>query len=207
MLAVGALGVAPLAVGGTAYGDTGPVPEEWGKPTVVFAQLQVVGREMGRLPGRLGNQHITEVDTIDEESVVGGSVLDWWCPAGAIAPYCASDETPCRLKAQHWIDFDYDNRDSLTENWSPRLRYVNMRIPIALEDASGAVVDRGMVSIHAKAGGALSSLWFEGDYQDVLTRQGARVTGGHFMGKPWLAMSSVEVVNDEMWLLRYYDPA
>jgi len=207
MLAVGALAVGSVAVGGAAHANTGPVPEEWGEPTVVYAQLQIVGREMGRLPGRLGNQHVTEVDTLDEDSVVNGSVLDWWCPAGIIAPYYGSVETACRLKAQYWIDFDYDNRDTLTENWSPRLRYVNMRIPIELVDPSGVVADRGKVSIHVRAAGDLSLLWFDGDYQDILTRQGAHLTGGHFMGKPWLGMSSVEVVNDEMWLLRYYDPS
>jgi hypothetical protein len=97
----------------------------------------------------------------------------------------------------------------VTENYSPNLRYLNLRIPIKLVDWSaggpvGVVVDRGNVSIHAKGTGDLSLLWHEGDYLDVLTRHGAYVADGKFLGRPWLEMSSVEVLYGEMWLLRYY---
>lgn len=203
MITVGAIALVPVVVGGPAEADSGPVPEEWGEPTVEFAQLQLTGHEMGRLPGRLGNQHAIDVNTVDEDSVVGGSVLDWWCPAGAIAPHSATEETPCRLKAQYSVDYDWPG--TVTQNWSPDLRYLNMRIPIRLVDASGMVI-RGNVSIHVRGTGNLSSSWFAGDYLDVLTRQGAQVTGGKFLGRPWLQMASADVVNDEMWLLRYYDP-
>jgi hypothetical protein len=211
-LAVGALALGAVATGGTAHADSGPVPEEWGQPTLEFAQLQVIGREMGRLPGRLGNQHVTAVDTVDEDSVVNGYAVDWWCPTGVIAPSSppypgVPQETPCRLKAQYSVEYDYPR--VLTENWSPTLRYLNLRIPIKLVDWSaggpvGVVVDRGNVSIHVKGTGDLSLLWHEGDYLDVLTRHGAYLTGGKFLGRPWLGMSSVGVINDEMWLLRYY---
>ena len=205
MLSVGALALGSVAVGGSADANTGPVPEEWGQPTVEFAQLQVVGREMGRLAGRLGNQHVTEVNTYDEDSVVAGSVVDWRCPKGAVAPVYSFEESLCRVKAEYWIDYDYSG--TVTENWSPNLRYVNMRMSINLFDASGAIVDQGSLSIHVKATGDVTQTWSDGDYLDILTRQGAHLTGGHFMGKPWLAMSSADVTDHEAWLLRYYDPA
>ena len=206
-LAIGALALGPIVTGGAAQGDTGPVPEEWGDPTWVAAQLQVVGRENGRIPGRLGNQHVAEVNTIDEESVVGGSVLDWWCPAGVIAPFDANVETTCRLKARSWIEFDYARPETLAENWTTTLRYVNLRIPIALVDASNGVVRHSELSLHVKASGDVSQVWSEGDYMDLLFRQGAHVTGGKFMGRPWLKMSSVDVVENWFWLLRYYEPS
>jgi hypothetical protein len=83
----------------------------------------------------------------------------------------------------------------------------DMRISINFFDASGAVVDQGRLSLHVKAAGDLTQTWSDGDYLDTLTRQGAHLTGGRFMGKPWLAMSSADVTDHEMWLLRYYDPA
>jgi hypothetical protein len=211
-LAVGVLALGAVATGGTAHADSGPVPEEWGQPTVVFAQVDVASHEMGRIPGRPGNQHVTEVNTVDEDSVVSGYAVDWWCPAGAIAPTTEPNpgvplETPCHLKAQYTVTYDYPG--VVTENWSPTLRYLNLRIPIKLVDPSaggplGVVVDRGMVSIHVKGTGDLSLLWHEGDFLDVLTRHGAYLTGGKFLGRPWLEMSSAGVVNGDMWLLRYY---
>lgn len=207
LMAVGALVLGSIVLAGTASANTGPVPAEWGKPTWQTPVLQLVGRQVGHLPGRLGNQHVTEVDTYDEESVVGGAVVDWWCPVGAVAPVYASAPSPCRVKAQYSIEYDYDHPEVLKEGWSPTVRYVNLRIPIRLLDSAGTVVRHGTVSIHVKAAGQLTQTWFEGDYQDLLTRQGAHLTGGHFLGMPWLAMSSVTVTDDEMWLLRYYNPA
>jgi hypothetical protein len=204
----GALVLGSVAAAGTAHGEnTGPVPDEWGDPTVEFAQLQVVGRDNGRIPGRLGNQHVIEVNTYDEDSVLAGSVLDWRCPAGVVAPVYGFEATSCRLKAQRWIDYDYARPDLYAENWAPNLRYVNFRLPIVLLDSTNAVVGHSQLSLHLKADGALSQVWSDGDYLDLLFRQGAHVTGGKFMGKPWLNMDSVEVTDNQMWLLRYYDPA
>lgn len=203
IVASGALVVGMVAVGGAAHANTGPVPPEWGPPDVGFAKVAVVGRDDGRLPGRLGNQHVTAVDTIDEDSVVRGFVLDWWCPAGQLAPAYPWAETSCRLKSQLEVQFDYDG--TFTQNWAQNLRYLNFRIPIKLVDTSGTVVDRGMVTLHLKGSGDVEHTWFEGDYLDIVSRQ-ATLTGGHFFGRPWSALDSVEIAEGQMWLERYYNP-
>jgi hypothetical protein len=208
IVAVGALTFGSISIGGPANAaiHTGPVPAEWGDPGPSFATIAVVGRQNGHIKGRLGNQHVIEVDTLDEESVINGSVVDWRCPKGVTAPLNWFDPTTCKLKSQVTIDFDYEQPTPLVENWSPTLRYLNFRIPIVFRDfTTGAIVAHSKFSLHVKAEGEVTQTWGDDDYMDVFMREGAHVTGGKFMGKPWLQMSSVEVIGDQMWLLRYYD--
>jgi len=210
ILAAGVLAIGPLLAGGVAHADgpvlnDGPVPEEWGPPTTVLAQLALTARHNGHLPGRLGNQHVTNFDTVDEDSVLNGSVLDWWCPAGEIAPNYSWGETTCRLKAEVALDYDYDHPEVYKENWAPNLRYVNFRLPIVTKNATtGAIIQHGKMSLHVKADGATSQQWADGDFLDVFFRQDPRVTGGKFMGKPWLNSDSIDFVENQIWLLRYY---
>lgn len=62
------------------------------------------------------------------------------------------------------------------------------------------------MSLHVEANGALSNTWSDGDYLDLLFRQGARVTDGHFMGKPWAHDGQRRSHRQQMWLLRCYNP-
>jgi len=206
-IAVGTLALVPLVSALPAAADTGPVPEEWGEPVVELVMTQVEAIQMGLLPGRLGNQHQIVASTYDEESVATGSVIDWWCPEGAIAPRFAVGETPCRIKAYFDIvDDTTAPASALMQRWSPDLRYVAMRIPIALRNESG-IVRRGMVSFRVKATGALERLpWFPEDYQEVLVRRQTQLLGGRFLGTPWSSMHAPNIGYDEVYLLRYYDP-
>lgn len=220
MLAVGALAVGLIAVGGTTGAhascpepgqgppgcQTGPVPESWGEPTWEHATFGVVGRQNGYLPTRRGNQHVTEVDTRDEEGIIAGVIRDWFCPAGAVAPLDPGTASQCRLKATYWIDYDYSYTwpGETAYKWAPNLRYVNHRLPIVITDNAGARVDQGWVSLHLKATGAVTQSWYNDDYVDILDRAGAYVSGGHILGKAWLAMDSVSV--DVYFLYREYYP-
>jgi hypothetical protein len=197
VLSMTALGATP------AQAETGPVPEEWGDVSVEIGQVGVVGRQNGRLPGRRGNQHLTYVNTWDEDAAIGGHVTDWWCPAGETAPLYSHEATRCSLKAEFTVEYDWP--EALTHTWSPTLRYMNLRIPINLVNANSEVVRSGKVSLHVTATGALVNSWFEGDYLEVLGRDQATIVGGKFLGKPWLEMTSAELDYDALTLLRYYD--
>lgn len=182
------------------------VPEEWGDPVVQFGLFGVTSHQLGRLPGRLGNQHVIVVSTFDEDSVVSGDVYDWWCPPGEVAPVNFMAETSCRLKETFIVDYDWPA--SIHHTWGPGLRWMSLRVPIVLRDAvTTDVVFHGKVSLRVKAAGGLTQVWHDGDYLDVLTRTQAHVVGGSFMGRQWLNMSKVEVLEDSLNLLRYYNPS
>lgn len=187
---------------------SGPVPAEWGEPSWEHVTFVVVGRQKGHLPGRLGNQHVTEVNTWDEEGVITGVMRDWFCPAGAVAPLDPQEASPCRLKATFWIDYDhsYDGPRETVYKWAPNLRYVNHRLPIVITaaDTAGTDADHGWLSLRLKANGAVTQSWYDDDYVDTLEREGAYVSGGRLMGKSWLAMDSVSV--DTYFLYREYHP-
>lgn len=204
LLAVATMAIGSVATGSVAHANNGPVPEEWGPPLVAFAGLEIVGRENGRLPSRLGNQHVTLVNQVDEDSVISGSIVDWWCPSGALAPYDPVLPTTCRLKTQYEIAYDYPRVEH--QAWDRRLTYLDVSIPIKILDSDLAVVQRGRLTYHVEGMGATTNLWSPEGYEDRLTRHRSRVTGGGILGTPWLTMSSVEVVDGNMWLLRTYDP-
>lgn len=208
------LSVLPLALGLVAVGGpadaacpepgqgppgchTGPVPDKWGEPTWEHATVVVVAHQNQRLPGRLGNQHVTEVGTVDEESVINGVVHDWFCPAGAVAPDQPTEASRCRLRTTRYFeyDYDYDWPGAAVMTWAPNMRYVNLRLPIRFYDpTSTTVTERGWLSLRLKGFGAPTQSWYDGDYVDLLSwDDGASVVGGHFMGKAWLAMDSVRV--------------
>ncbi len=182
------------------------VPDEWGEPVVSIGLVEVTAHQAGRLPGRLGNQHVVRVGTLDEESVISGDVYDWWCPAGAVAPANPTVETTCRLKATFIVDHDWPG--ATHHAWGPALRWMTLRIPIVLRDgATTDVVSHGKVSLRVKAAGELTQAWHEGDYLDVLTRDEARVVGGSFLGRQWLNMRSLDITDGSLSVLRYYDPS
>lgn len=182
------------------------VPDEWGDPVVSIGLVEVTALQVGRLPGRLGNQHVVRVGTLDEESVISGDVYDWWCPAGATAPANPTVATTCRLKATFIVDHDWP--EPTHHAWGPGLRWMTLRIPIVLRDgATTDVVSHGKVSLRVRASGDLTQVWHEGDYLDVLTREDARVVGGAFLGRQWLNMRSLAVTDGSLSVLRYYDPS
>lgn len=223
LVPVGALALGLLVVGAPADAGcpepgqgapgchSGPVPAEWGEPTWEHVTFVVVARQKGYLPGRLGNQHLTEVNTWDEEGVVAGTVRDWFCPAGAVPPLDPQEASPCRLRATSSIDYDHSYvwPGETVQRWAPTLRYVNVRLPVVVTaadaDAGGAGPQRGWLSLRLKADGAVTQSWYDGDHADAVERAGAYVSGGRLLGKPWLATESVTV--DTYVLHREYDPA
>lgn len=188
--------------------QSGPVPAEWGEPSWEHAGVVVVGGQVGRLPGRPGDQHVTQVNTLDEEGVVAGAVHDWYCPAGAVAPTYPQEASPCRLKAT--ADLGHDpSRESPggdVVRWGPSLRYVNYRLPVLVTPTAGgdAEAERGWLSLRLRADGAVTQSWYAGDHVDILERGGARVVGGHVAGTAWLGMDAVTV--DAYYLYREYYP-
>ncbi|MGD9961538.1 hypothetical protein [Nocardioides sp.] len=188
-----------------------PIPDGW-VPTYSQGLVSVTGRQVGRLPGRLGNQHVTEVWTYDEEETIRGEIRDWWCPAGAIAPKVAwgEVETPCTLKGAFY--FDQHGAASTTNTWAPNLRYMTFRgtdMP-DWESLNGAAVPRrgsDTFSLRLKATGAQSQEVHDdgGILYAIRGREDATVVGGQFFGTPWLEMASVEVEGNSIGLWTYYE--
>jgi hypothetical protein len=167
--------------------------------------MSVIGRVDGHVPHRRGNQHVFAALTRDEEVLIG-SVLDWKCPAGVTAPLGYSDPTTCVNKGFFSLDFDYSAGVDPVVTWGPELRYMTLRSPGVLTEAfTGTVIQRGTVSIRARATGALTMDVYEADYESYLTRTDARVVGGKFLGIPWLSMTSVEVDPNYLSVYNYYD--
>ena len=184
------------------------VPPEWGEPTFQAGLMSVIGRVDGHMAHRRGNQHVFAALTRDEEVLIG-EILDWRCPAGVTAPLGYSEPTTCVNKGFFSLDFDYAAYAAGAElkiAWGPQLRYMTLRSPGVLTEAfTGTVIQRGTVSIRARATGALTMDVYEADYESYLTRTDARVVGGKFMGIPWLSMTSVEVAGNSLSVYNYYD--
>lgn len=205
VFAVTALGAAPASAD--------ELPEGWGAPQGQMGLVVITARQDGRLHGRLGNQHVTQVSTWDEEERVRGWVSDWWCPTGvtAPAPFDGDVETTCHLKGSFL--FDQFGADTYRESWSPALRYLTFRSTgmRSWESLDGAPVPARRTdtfSLRLRAAGSSSLEVSDGDIPySILTRTDARIVGGQFFGTRWLDMTSVEIEGDAIGLWSYYEPA
>jgi hypothetical protein len=192
------------------------VPPEWGDPVFQAGYWTVVGRQDGHLPHRRGNQHVVLASTNDEDVVIG-QVNDWWCPAGITAPVYWSEQSTCRLRRHDDLEFDYPAYAAgapTTKTWATKLRWMKQRTPVqVLDGTDGTTVRRGNLSVRIRANGALNlEVWDIDDTSTWLTRQGAHIVGGRFLGTRWRDMTSVQVggaltqVRDnEIGLYSYYD--
>jgi hypothetical protein len=176
------------------------VPPDWGAPSYEDGSVGLVAHARGRVTGSPGNQHVTIMRSSDEEPIIG-VIVDWWCPAGAVAPDDPATETRCREKARRSIGFDA-GPGWFVKKWAPDLRWLALRSPVTVTDAAGNVLDRGTVSLRVRGTGATSVVVEEEFREAYLYRAGGVVVGGKLLGLRWSAMTSARV--DALWLYRVY---
>ncbi len=196
------------AVIGVLLGLVGPaparadvVPPAWGMPAYEDGAVAVTARVDGRVHGRPGNQHVMTLRSSDEEVAIG-QIVDWWCPAGMVAPENPDDQSRCRERARTWVDFDAQPGWSV-KKWAKDLSWLELRAPVVETDATGAVLQRGTVSLRVRGTGATTVTVYEEFHEVYLFRDGGKVVGGELLGIPWRAMTDVRV--DDLWLYRYFD--
>lgn len=200
-----AAAVFTLTALGAAPASADEVPEEWGEPSAAFGYVAVAGRQDGYLPGRRGNQHVVAALT-DEEDILRGEVNDWRCPEGVTAPVWRSEATTCRIKGSYDVAFDYDAVSPVAHSWAPDLRYMALRVPVTVSSTDGTTGWSGTLSLRVRATGASNLEVYDADglRESWLDRQDAYVVGGKFTGLPWLEMTSVEVLDNEIGVYSYY---
>jgi hypothetical protein len=95
-------------LGGASAAQADPPPGwEPGDGGVEYELADTIWSHHGRYDGHLGNWHTGWVNIEEDDDVLTGELVDWWCPAGVEPPtaYSPDPDTPCKQRGELWLEY------------------------------------------------------------------------------------------------------